>query len=926
MKYQRTRIATALGLGGIALVSSVPVMAQDIRVQVTGSNIPRAQVEGVAPIEVLSRQDIANTGLQTISDVVRQITANNNGSISDSFTNGFSAGGSAVSLRGLGPNNTLVLVNGRRMATYGLADDGHASYVDLQQIPFEAVERIEILKDGASAIYGSDAVAGVVNIILRQTFTGVSVNALVGANHKFDGKDYKGSASAGTGDLIKDRYNVYVTIDAQKVEALPVNTRPQYIGSNNLTSMGLGDQRPGSGMVPGNSVAGGTGTLSGVVRPVNPATGGSPGAFAPLQPLNCAPDKVDSLGYCRYEIKDYVDHQPDVERFNVFLRGSYAVSDTTQAYTELSYFDVKTHTRSTPGAFRSTWPNVAGSTVNSTTSNYRGLGAAIFLPVGHPDNPYNAENRGARIYYTTGDIGGRDQDIETATQRYLLGLKGNNYNWDWDIGALYVQSNTDVTRYGFMQYDRLQQAIAGTGPYGYYRLGANASKNDPAIYSWLSPALSWSPESKNTYVDAKATRDLMKLDGGQLGLAIGTQWWREEINNPGTPGTFQGNIVGLGYSAANGSRDVWALFAELYAPVLKNLEINAAIRVDDYSDVGSTWNPKIGAKWTVIPQLVVRGNYATGFRAPGLYENGNSASAGFTTASDPVRCPITGSALDCAATVVSINTGNPSIKPERSTNWTAGLIVEPVAGLSATLDYWNINIKDQISIGSVQAVLNNPSNFPSAVIVRGTDPLPGVPNSGTVLAVSTPYQNANTVDTDGIDLSLRYRWNMKEYGTLTSQYDWTHVLNYKQQLGGINYQYVGTQGNYDVSSGSATPQDRMNFIFTWDKGPWSMTGTVRYVSDYQSIVYEGGYADSGCLSTLDKEPDCHVSSFTTLDLAASYKGFKNWEIYGSVLNVFNRIAPFNPAAAYGNVNYNYNYAASGATGTVFNLGARYTFK
>jgi iron complex outermembrane receptor protein len=118
----------------------------------------------------------------------------------------------------------------------------------------------------------------------------------------------------------------------------------------------------------------------------------------------------------------------------------------------------------------------------------------------------------------------------------------------------------------------------------------------------------------------------------------------------------------------------------------------------------------------------------------------------------------------------------------------------------------------------------------------------------------------------------------------------------------------------------------MNLIIAWDQGPWNVTGTVRYVSDYQSIAYEGAYADSGCLSTLDTIPDCHVSSFTTLDLSASYKGFKNWEIYGSVVNVFNRMAPFNPAAAYGNINYNYNYAASGATGTVFNLGARYTFK
>jgi iron complex outermembrane receptor protein len=928
MKFQQKKVAAAVAcaLGGAAMIAGAPVLAQDVVRYVTGSNIKRTDVETAAPIQTITREDIQETGLQTISEVVRQITANNNGSISDSFTNGFSAGGSGVSLRGLGPNNTLVLVNGRRMATYGLADDGHASYVDLQQIPFEAVERIEVLKDGASAIYGSDAVAGVVNIILRQTFTGVSVDGLVGTNYKGKGTDYKASIVGGMGDLTKDRYNVYATFDYQKIEALPANSLRSYMGSNNLTGMGLGDQRPGSGMLPGQGVAGGTGTLSGVVRPVNPTTGGSPGAFQPLLPLNCAPSQVDANGYCRFEIKDYVDHQPEVERFNVFARGSYQFSDTMQGYSELSYFDVKTHTRTTPAAFRSTWPNVAGSTVRSTQTNWLGLGQPIFLPVGHPDNPFNAQNLGARIYYTTGEIGGRDSDIETNTQRYLVGLKGTNYDWDWDVAALYIKTKTDYTRTGFLLYDRLVQAINGTGPYGYYRLGANASLNNPAIYQWLAPDAAWSPTSSNTFIDAKASRDLMKLEGGQLGLAVGTQWWQEKLNNPGTPGTYDGNVVGLGYSAANGSRDIWALFAELYAPVLKNLELTAAIRMDDYSDVGTTWNPKVSAKWTIVPQLVARASWATGFRAPGLYENGDSASAGFTTASDPVRCPVTGSPLDCAATVVDINTGNPLIKPERSTSWTAGFVFEPVSGLSGTLDYWNIEVKDQISIGSVQGVLNDPANFPNAQIVRATDNLPGIPNSGTLLAVQAPYTNANTVKTDGIDFDIKYRWDMKEYGRLTPEFQWTHVFNYKQTLGGVTYQYVGTQGNYDVSSGSATPQDRMNLIIGWDQGPWNVTGTVRYVSDYQSIAYEGAYADSGCLSSLDTEPDCHVSSFTTLDLSASYKGFKNWEIYGSVINVFNRMAPFNPAAAYGNVNYNYNYAASGATGTVFNLGAKYTFK
>jgi iron complex outermembrane receptor protein len=234
----------------------------------------------------------------------------------------------------------------------------------------------------------------------------------------------------------------------------------------------------------------------------------------------------------------------------------------------------------------------------------------------------------------------------------------------------------------------------------------------------------------------------------------------------------------------------------------------------------------------------------------------------------------------------------------------------------------------------VQGVLNNQGNFPAATIGRDTNNLPGIPNSGTVLYVSTPFQNANTVKTDGIDLDIVWRQSLKEWGTLTTQFQWTHVFNYSQTLGNIEYKYAGTSGNYDVSSGSGTPEDRWNLILGWTRGPWSVTGTVRFVSGYDELPWsnEGAQMPDDCLWHLSPAPggtneqtSCSVDSFTTLDLAASYKGFKNWEIFGSIINVFNEKAPFAPAAAYGLVNANYNYAYSGITGTQFNLGVRYTF-
>ena len=416
MKIRRKWLAVAMGIGGVGLGIGGAATAQDIRVNVTGSNIRRTDTETAAPIQTITREDIQASGLQTIQDVVRQITANNNGSISPSFTNGFSASGTAVSLRGLGPNNTLVLVNGRRMANFGLADDGHISYVDLSQIPFDAVERIEVLKDGASAIYGSDAVAGVVNVILRQQFTGVTATATVGTTANGEGNQYRAAITGGIGDLTKDRYNAYVTFDYQKQDAYPMNRGRQYVGTNDLRFMGLPDARagnPDSGFYPWG--------LLGNVAPVSAADpNGEAGAFQSL-PGTCAPANQDN-GFCRWDFKDYLDILPSIERINALARGTYNFTAAIQGYTELSWFEVKSYLRGPPSLTPVYWLDPSTVSIKSTANAY--------LPVGHPDNPFSADNQVARLYYADSGLGGIGTQYTTDTQRYLLGLKGTHAGWD----------------------------------------------------------------------------------------------------------------------------------------------------------------------------------------------------------------------------------------------------------------------------------------------------------------------------------------------------------------------------------------------------------------------------------------------------------------------------------------------------------------
>ena len=269
------------------------------------------------------------------------------------------------------------------------------------------------------------------------------------------------------------------------------------------------------------------------------------------------------------------------------------------------------------------------------------------LPLGNPANPFNAQGMDARLRYALGDVGGVDEKVTSNTQRYLVGLKGTNWDWDWDAAFLYIDTKTKLDLTGYVNYPNLLLALNGQGGFGYYQPGVAAVNNNPAIYNFIAPKLSYETDSSISQLEVKGSRDLMQMDGGAMALALGAGYRHESVNDPGVPGTFTGDILAYGYAAANGTRNVTNVYAELFMPILKNLEVTAALRYDHYSDFGNTWNPLVQAKWTVVPSFLVRGTFATGFRAPGPAEIGNAANVGFTTYVDPVRCPVTDSPADC---------------------------------------------------------------------------------------------------------------------------------------------------------------------------------------------------------------------------------------------------------------------------------------
>ncbi|WP_295639196.1 TonB-dependent receptor [uncultured Methylibium sp.] len=925
--HKRTKLTTSLlvAFGGVLLSSAPIAQAQDAqkleRVTVTGSNIKRTDTETASPVQVLTREDIEKTGKQSIQEILRTVTSDGSGSIPSSFSNGFASGSAAVSLRGLGVNSTLVLVNGRRMTTYGLADDGTRNFVDLNSLPLEAVDRIEVLKDGASAIYGADAVGGVVNVILRKSYTGASIGGSYGQSGKADGQTTRAFGSFGFGDLDADKYNVFVSLEASKQKNIWSKDRG-FIGQSDLRSLGYYDTTNGAPR-PYFTLGPTSNSPFGVTRNAD-------GTGARVNILPCSASLIDpTTGLCRYNPLDEQEVQPQIERLNLFTRGTLQLSESMTGYVELGLFNTKSKANGTLGA-----NNDGGVFVPGDPFNPLLVHGPMVLPAAHPDNTFGVDRM---LFHRPSELGGRDQTTDNKVYRLIAGLQGAAAGWDYDVGVSYIKSELKNTNTGFIRYGVMQAALDN----GTYRFTPGAT--DPSVIAAISPALTNKPTSSIKVIDVKVSRELMSLAGGPLGLALGAETRWEEADTPPVPFTDTAEIVGLGYSAFSAKRRVSAVFGELNAPVTKWLELNGAVRYDRYSDFGSSTTPKVGFKVKPIDQVAIRGTYAEAFRAPGPAESGGS-SFGFTTYG-------------------ILSQGNPSIKPEEAKSYTLGLIVEPMPGTSATLDFWKVDRENEIVQADPNSIIGN---LPTA----GT-PLSRIPGAqpntfiyydanGDIGTVTGFYRNAAQTKTEGVDLELRQRLNLGEAGRLSAQLNWTHVRSYERtDPDGNTFEYAGTHGPLVQSAGGGSPKDRLALTLSWDRGPWAISGAVNYVGPIKMVDNKGevstqridpatglpdptrihnnntgvDYPDNGgprgC-GVFDTAGNiyngCRLPSFTTFDLFARWSPTKNLDLNFSIQNLFDRKAPFDPylAIPYG-INYNQTWHQAGAIGRFFTVGAKYSF-
>ena len=384
-----------------------------------------------------------------------------------------------------------------------------------------------------------------------------------------------------------------------------------------------------------------------------------------------------------------------------------------------------------------------------------------------------------------------------------------------------------------------------------------------------------------------------------------------------TAGTDRGNIIGLGYSAYDGARNLTAAYAELLAPVTKNLELNAALRVDHYSDVGNSTTPKFGMKWTPTKTVAVRGTYAEGFRAPSAAENGKGGLAAFTVAADPLRCNLGVTTACSAGTVMILTLPNPALVPEKSKSYTLGLVFDPMPGTSISVYYWEIQRKNEINQDSAVAAIA------AGKVVRDvSSPQPGiVGDPGPITAILANYVNSSKTTVKGFDVDARQVFNLGANGKLGFDIKWTHMLNFiRTETDGSSVDYAGTHGNCDVTNCIGTPADRINFGVSYDVAGWRIAAIANYRAAIENRDFKGG----DCVSHYANGTEiCSVSSFTTLDLTARWSVTPKLEIYGSIQNLLDTKPPLD-VYTYGATSYNpLDY--SGAIGRYFNIGLKYKF-
>jgi outer membrane receptor protein involved in Fe transport len=835
----RLAIGSAVGISSaLATTAAIGQNAGEKNLEeiyVTGSRIARgSDLDSAAPIVSFARDDLEKSGYSNLQQLLEKQPFAGNGTFSTRGNNQDSTanGAASVSLRGLGADATLVLVNGRRVAISAFAESITTNFVDINTIPVAAIERLEVLKDGASAVYGSDAVAGVVNVILRDDFEGLEISARYGATTESGMDETHLSAIWG---MNGEDSNVTLIADYFKNSTL-MNKERGPLGSANQSARGGEDFRSSRGF-PGRFIVNG-------VTTIDPA---------------CPPANVAGQT-CVYDYGPWNLLTPESERGGIILLGRQGFANGLELFTEVGV----QHNNSIAQGAPTPLDESAGLTV----------------PVTHPDNPYPGATSISVGRYRTVDAGPRQWDIETDNLRGVLGLRGEFSGWDWEVSAQRARSESQQTgnrSQGWVRTDFLQQEIdAGRyNPFG-------GTYNPQSVIDSITTSLVRQGKSDLTAFDAHVAGEVFELSAGKVQMAGGLEYRDESVSDIPDDQFQRGLIFGTEAVSAAASRDIWSAYVEFSLPVLENLDLDLALRYDDYSDFGSTTNPKLALRWEALDTLAFRASWGTGFRAPSLAQIGLGPSQESQFFIDTYGCA--DNPAYCTATDYNIVfAGNPDLDPEESESYNIGVAWQPLESLRLGLDFWDITQEDKIDevpFGYLYTQFCDVQS--STVCVRGAA-LPG-DTLGPLQSINSGFVNIGEQSVQGIDLAAYYSMTLGG-GDLNLAFDYSHLLEYDRvELNSAGTGFVTRElaGEYEY------PEDRFVLSGDWSMGDWGV---------YASVIYIGSFEDApdadfdGSLD-YDTTKTRSVDSFVTLNLQGRYTGFEGLTLTLGLDNALDEEPPF----------------------------------
>lgn len=893
---------------------------------VTGSMIKRVADEGALPIQTITRMEIEQQGATNIEQMISQLNINGNAldnlASNADVVNGAQRGNNgatAANLRGQGSNATLILLNGRRVASHGL----NGGVVDLNQIPMGAIERVEVLKDGASSTYGTDAVGGVINFILKKNFTGLVANSSFDVTEEGGGNIYRYSLLGGYGDLDKDKFNIMGSFSVADNHVLRGDQRDW----NNTfqPDRGLSPDTRGSPIATifaissvYNILSAGstTSTLRGT-GPYDPAN-----SSLRVNGINIVDLPTNTTGYTGYDGMGPYDEalwnsasakygsawdtgraavlQQPVKNTSFVTRGSYkfrehiltgeaivARSDSTKSFSpnQITSSTASTTTTANGTTVANPFYNLA---YPSTGADYNRVYSALVAYF-----PSSVINYGAPIPFRWRALPGGNRELRTIsdTSRFLLSLDGPVpflADWDYRIGGYRASSKSKSKLLNGYYYTVPFAKLINEGilnPFSYAQTDAAMAGLKAASATGVQL---YGGRFVTTELDATASGPLhFSLPGGELQGAIGLDWRQEKYIFSGDSRTDLSTDASLIYNApfdnlwaTTGTlkRTVKAVFGEVQLPVWKGLDLNLSGRLDDYTGFGRTTNPKVTLRYSPSDKILLRGSYSTGFRVPTFRQQYNARSESTYSGSDLVD-PVTGAAI--AANSVTLYSGGKSdLEPEDAKMTSAGIVVSPFKNLSFNVDWWEVNRTGTIQELGTSVILANYALFPDRVIRN---------SSGTITAIDIRPLNAGETITKGIEYGVRGDMDIAG-GKLTARVDVSELLEKKSRL--IASAPFGTS---EIGRFTRASDIGLKWKYTasteYSRGKWSVRLSKIYRAGYMDAVLPG--VANGYVHPVNWNPK--VAPYVLYNVSFSYKALKNTTIVAGVKNIFNTAPPFSAA-------------------------------